>query len=92
MKMCRLRVVVPADNTALLNSVQERLRELLTQAGSEHLPARDPKPGEEADLIEGKPGPRVFWLAAEVLQGDERGFDAQRRSRPKETKETKGKG
>jgi hypothetical protein len=68
-----LRVIVPADDDAPIGAVQDRLRAIIEQAGTERLPNSGNGEGLTA---------RVHWIAADVRQGSgERPAIGQKRKR-----------
>lgn len=73
MKVCRLRVIVPADDAALLGDVAGWLQRTLEQFGTKRLLVEK----EAEDLAGAVPGPRVHWAAVDVLQGDDRPLAAK---------------
>ena len=64
---CFLRVVVTTDAGVVMADLQARLAEIITAAGTEHMPSCSAE-----DLTGGPPdGPRVYWQTARILQGSE---------------------
>lgn len=82
-KTIRLRLNVVAEDQVTVTQVQDRLRELLEDAGIDILAPPVADGEEQSDLLP-KRGPRIFWQTSEVLQGAER--EAAPRPRPRAAK------
>jgi hypothetical protein len=80
MKQIRLRVTITAEDAATIDAVQTRLTELLDATGTEHLPRPNGDANGE-DLAGPIKGPRVFWMTADVKQGNDRAPETATRKR-----------
>lgn len=75
-KLISLRVVIAADDDALLGDIQRRLQAIIEQGGTERLSNGENAPDE---------GPRVHWNSVDVLQGVERSAPPRRGRKPART-------